>query len=403
MQSDHASSAVPEDEWMHMPRWQIVVFGQVLSVLLGVMWASQATLYLKCKWNAPAFSCFWAYFLLSLHSIPLMCKGRSIRKGRETAKSGTTWFLGTMPVEASPWVYFGMALLSFYGNYCYLLSVSLTTVTSISLVDAISVPTAMILSHCFLRRRYRKLHFLGAALCLAGVAIGVVVDFAANRIHQDDSVSDSYQDSDGSEEFPNKVMGDLLSCVGAVLFGINDVLAEYSVHRFGGTTEYLGMIGFFGIFFSAFQMVISERQIISDMLNGMVGCGGNILSGLLVAYVVGQFSRQTGLASFLTMSDAALLQLSLLTCDLYTALFSIIYQKILPRPSSWIAMAIVISGIIVYETSAPPHAGEFEVHEENKVEDNDSPDTPDGVFRSTGDGPDSSNGNSGIDPTRQVV
>lgn len=351
-----------------MPRWQILVFGQVLSVLLAVMWASQATLYLRCQWNAPAFSCFWAYLLLSLHTIPLLWKGRAIRKGVDTSTSETRWFLYSLPLQASPWVYFGMALLSFYGNYCYLLAVSLTTVTSISLVDAISVPTAMILSHCFLRRRYLKLHFLGAALCLAGVAIGVIVDFAANRIHQDDSFSDSYEDADGSEEFPNKVVGDLLSCVGAILFGINDVLAEYSVHRFGGTSEYLGMIGFFGVFLSAFQMAITERQTISDTFNGMTPCGGNIVAGLLVAYVVGQFSRKTGLATFLTMSDAALLQLSLLTCDLYTALFSIIYQHILPRPSSWIAMVIVMSGIVVYEMSAPPLAGELEVDVDAKVE-----------------------------------
>ena len=402
MQSGHDSSSIPENEWVHMPRWQIVIFGQVLSVLLSVMWASQATLYLKCKWNAPAFSCFWAYLLLSFHTIPLMWKGRTIRKGF-TDESETRWFLGIVPLKASPWVYFGMALLSFYGNYCYLLAVSLTTVTSLSLVDAISVPTAMILSHCFLRRRYKKLHFLGAALCLTGVAIGVIVDFVANRIHQDASVTDSYEDTDGSEEFPNKIAGDLLACAGAILFGMNDVMAEYSVHRFGGTTEYLGMIGFFGIFLSAFQMTLSERQIISDTFNGMTGCTGYILPGLLVAYVVGQFSRKSGLATFLTMSDAALLQLSLLTSDLYTALFSIVYQHILPRPSSWIAMAIVMSGIVVYEMSAPPLACELEVHAEAKDENDTPPGVSDGVFRSNGEGSDHSNGSLGMDPTRQVV
>jgi solute carrier family 35, member F1/2 len=200
--------------------------------------------------------------------------------------------------------------------------------------------------------------------------LGMVVDVVSNYIYREESTSsfqiktmgtnvtetpDAYKD-DGSKEYPHKLVGDLLSCVGAVLFGINDVLAELSVRRLGGINEYLGMIGFFGIFIAIFQVAISERQIVVDMVNGVnpTGCGGNVVSGLLVAYVVGQFSRKAGLAAFLTISDAALLQLSLLTSDLYAALFSIIYLQILPRSSSWLAMLAALVGIVVYELAPSP-------------------------------------------------
>jgi solute carrier family 35, member F1/2 len=387
---------------VHMPRWKILVFGQVLSVLLSVMWASQATLYLKCQWTSPAFSCGWAYFLLSLNIIPLICKGRSIRKGIEPSTSAKSWFLGIIPLDASPWIYFGMAILSFYGNYCYLLAISLTTVTSISLVDAISVPTAMILSHYFLKRQYLKLHYVGAALCLTGVTLGVVVDLIANRIHQDSSYTDYYEAADGSEEYPNKVLGDVFAGVGAVLFGTNDVLTEYSVHRFGGTTEYLAMMGFFGTLISLFQVTISERQTVANMFNGVNpgGCSGSVIAGLLVAYVFAQFSRKTGLASFLTMSDAAMLQLSLLTSDLYTALFSIIYQHILPRPSSWVAMVIVMSGIVVYEMSPSPEPPELKMPIGESHENGTS---HDGIFRVDGQAEDQSSNLTEGGPSQQVV
>ena len=349
-----------------------MAFGQALSVLLAVMWASQSTLFLTCNWNSPAFSCGWAYLLLAFHLIPLIMKGRAIRKDKDSTISAHC-FLGFIPLHVSPWAYLGMAVLSFYGNYCYLLAVTYTTITSISLVDAMSIPTAMILSHLFLRRRYLRLHLLGATLCIIGVVLNVLVDLVSNRIYQFDeeaagqantlieanttfTETDTDELEDGSQEYPHKMFGDLLSVLGAIFFGANDVLAELSVRRFGGTTEYLGMVGFFGFLIAVAQVAISERQTVVDIFRGTMpgGCAGGVTGGLLAAYIVGQFSRKAGLASFLTMSDAAMLQLSLLTSDFYTAIFSIIYQHILPRTSAFVAMGLVLAGIVVYEAAPPP-------------------------------------------------
>lgn len=369
MQADAASSSdvdKKDGEWNS--RLKILAFGQILSLLLAVMWVSQSVLYLKCKWNSPAFSCFWAYLLLSVFLVPLVVKGRAIRKGTNTAPV-SQWFLGGIPLQASPWVYFGMALLSFYGSYFYLLAVTFTTITSVSLVDAMSIPTAMILSHVYLRRRYSRMHLFGATLCISGVVIGLMIDGISNYIYNsgqasvqvktivpDTSNTTATGVGDGSKEYPHKLIGDFLSLLGAVLFGTNDVLAELSVRRLGGTSEYLGMVGFFGIFIAIFQVLISERQTVAAMFNGgnPSGCSGSITAGFLVAYVLGQFSRKAGLAAFLTISDAALLQLSLLTSDLYTVIVSVLYLHILPRLSSWLAMVLVFAGIVVYEIGPSP-------------------------------------------------
>lgn len=257
-----------------------------------------------------------------------------------------------------------MAILSFYGNYVSLSAIRFTTVTSISMFDAMAIPTAMILSHFFLGRRYVRFHLLGASLCLVGLFLNAGVDLVSNHLYQE-AVSDvqlkplgnatEQVKDDGSEEYPTKIVGDIMACVGGILFGANDVMAEFTVRRDGaGSTEYLGMIGLFGLFLSAAQAAMTERKQIVALFHGTTNCGGDVVTGLLVLYILGQFSRKAGLAKFLTMSDAALLQLSLLTSDLYTATFSVIYLKIFPRPFFWVSMLLVVSGIIVYELGKSP-------------------------------------------------
>jgi drug/metabolite transporter (DMT)-like permease len=351
--------------WSH---WKILAFGQGLSILLATMWASQSTLYLTCEWSSPAFSSSWAYLLLSLHLIPLMLKGRDIRQNKDSTTSTAphVWFLHFIPLQASPWVYLGAAFTSFYGIYLSLLSIQYTTITSTSLFDSVSIPVAMLLSRYFLGRRYVRHHILGAVLCLVGVILNVGYDFLIDHNlykveHMDTGTvkmktiignltgTNAEEFDDGSDEYPQRVIGDMMACFGGMLFGANDVIAEFSVRHFGGTTEYLGMVGFFGIFFSLFQMAITERDTVSSFFQGKTECAGSLTTWLLVIYVIGQFSRKAGLALFLTMADAALLQLSLLTSDLYTLLFSIIYLHILPRPLQGVAMLLVVAGIVTYE------------------------------------------------------
>lgn len=294
-----------------------------------------------------------------------------MRQNKGSSVAPNVWFLHIIPLQGSPWIYFGATFLSFYGIYLNLLSIRYTTITSTSLFDAVSIPTTILLSKFFLGRRYRQHHILGALLCLTGVILNVGYDFATDH-HIFEAVTDTSIDAadsvqmktvisnitgsegdyeDGSKEYPNKVVGDLMACMGGILFGANDVVAEFSVRRFGGTTEYLGMIGFFGTLLSGIQAVISERDTVAAFFQGNTagGCSNTITTWLLIAYVIGQFSRKAGLALFLTVSDAALLQLSLLTSDLYTLMFSVIYLHILPLPLQWVAMVCVIAGIVVYE------------------------------------------------------
>ena len=132
------------------------------------------------------------------------------------------------------------------------------------------------------------------------------------------------------------------------MYGVNDVLAEICVKHHGGVNEYLGMLAIWGILISGIQAAIFERQAIVGFFHDGA-CARYISLLLLAAYVACQVIRKSALARFLLISEAALLNLSMLTSDVYTTIFSIIAQNILPRSYFFVGLALVVSGIFVYE------------------------------------------------------
>ena len=61
-----------------------------------------------------------------------------------------------------------------------------------------------------------------------------------------------------------------------------------------------------------------------------------------------------GMSNFLLHSEAALLNLSLLTSDLWAAIFTVVVEKIIPSPNFWSALFLIILGVSVYEFSPSP-------------------------------------------------
>jgi solute carrier family 35 protein F1/2 len=216
------------------------------------------------------------------------------------------------------------------------------------MIDAVSIPTVMILSRCVLHRVYVKWHIIAASVCMTGILVNILVDLQSDR----ENDKDLYKD--GSKEYPHKIVGDLCALTAGILFGVNDVITESAVRRNSGISEFLGMIGFFGTFASIFQMCITERGVVAQLFNGETSCAPWATAGLLIIFVIGEAGRRVGIAYFLTISEAALLQMSLLTSDVYTAIFSIIYQGIMPHGLFWVASTLVISGILVYELGPSP-------------------------------------------------
>lgn len=240
-----------------------------------------------------------------------------------------------------PVVYFFMALLDVYANYFIFMSLSYTTLTSATLLDALAVPSAMVLSRCCLRRSYTLLHLVGVIVCLIGVVVNVSSDY------------ESVENNTAVES--TMVRGDLLAICGGILFGVNKVLGEVSVRNFGGPYEYLGYIGMFGAIISGLHSAVFERQASGQTyFRGGATCARGQVWGLVIAFVISGFFSYTGSAQFLLVSEATFLNLSLLTADAWSLGFSILAERIIPDPLFYLALCFTLSGVIIYEMAPSP-------------------------------------------------
>ena len=196
-------------------QWKILVFGQILSFLLACTGAAQATLALDCHLSAPTFTVGLFYFGLSFSLIPVYLSGR--RNSRHStipqependtstaaSRQQTSYTLFyVIPLQAPAWIYLCMAFLDVYANYFTVLAFKYTTITSVTLFDALAIPSAMILSRLFLKRTYTYTHLLGVFTCMLGILCNVLQDY------EDDTSSD---DGTVAKEYPHKLKGDVLS------------------------------------------------------------------------------------------------------------------------------------------------------------------------------------------------
>jgi drug/metabolite transporter (DMT)-like permease len=222
--------------------WKILVFGQVLSFLLACGGAAQATLALNCSLSAPSFAIGLQYFVLSFSLIPVYLQGRRQRAedhdrnqevlyshggsnhnytGTPSSAAPYSFFFGIIPLQTPAWRYLLMSIMDVYANYFTVLAFKFTTITSVTVFDALAIPSAMILSRCFLSRRYTWIHLLGVASCMTGIIFNVLQDYKDDtNTGNDDAISQAY---------PHKLRGDLLSITGGILFGANNVLGEGKV------------------------------------------------------------------------------------------------------------------------------------------------------------------------------
>ncbi len=322
-----------EEGVRHASHWKIVAMGQLLSFLSASAAAVQAELHLECTISSPCFSISVTFFLLSLLVVPLRKRHCSNIGNNDKPE------LFGIPLHAPVAVFCMLAIMEVLAQYWTLSAFRYTTMTSITLLDAISLPTVMILSRFLLNRRYIRIQVLAALVCLAGVIVNMLADASEWR----HSVQSSY---------PNKIIGDIYAASGAIMMGVIHIYSQVLVSD-TGPMEYLGIVGFFAWPIALIASLIFERNENAYVVHGST-CSTGLSSILLVMSVVTKSLDIAGTASFLYISEATLLNLSLLTTDLWSATFSIIVEGILPSPLFWVALVVVVSGIFLYEMGPSP-------------------------------------------------
>eukprot|EP00934_Nitzschia_sp_Nitz4_P007437 Nitzschia sp. Nitz4//scaffold142_size57810//20997//23280//NITZ4_006494-RA/size57810-processed-gene-0.46-mRNA-1//1//CDS//3329536385//7427//frame0 len=313
-----------------------------------------STLYLHCTLSAPTFTMACSYFVMSaIHMVALRRRQNTEQQQQREFAHNThqvlvidqaryPFLFSTLTLQRPPWQYFVIALLDLEANAATLLAFRLTTLTSVSLLDAFSIPSAMVLSFCFLGRKYKSLHFVGVIVCLVGVLLNVLQDYSADHSVQEE------------QAYPHRFWGDMFAILGGIMYGLSDVIAEVTVRRNGDTTEYLAMMGFFAFILAMLQSVLFEWDDIQTYLYGPSTCSSGESWGILIGFVLVTVVGYMGGSKFLMISEAAFFNISLLTGDLWSIIFSVEEQKMVPNFQFFVALAIVVSGMILYEMAPHP-------------------------------------------------
>lgn len=352
--------------------WQVLICGQVLALILAGIGAASSELHLTCGLSAPTMLLGLMYFLLSFHFVPLVWKhykrkrtkriskstevkvrtGRTGRSGLELdelpgeaaynninpSKKNHTLPFTSIPLDCAWHKYFLVTLVDVESSFCIVLAYKYTTFTSVTLLTSLAVIGAMSTSKIIMNTRYQLSHFIGVLLCIVGIGVNILSDL---------------EDTDTDKEYPYKMLGDAFAAFGGLFFGVNDAMAERIVKN-SSQQQYIGLSGFFGVFICLPQAILLERNNILDFFDDVSTCNVTISLALAFVFAFGSYLKFVGDSYFLRFSEAALLNLSLLTVDFYSALFQIFAEQIFPSYKFFLALLLVVTGVFVYEMGPSP-------------------------------------------------
>lgn len=278
---------------------------------------------------------------------------------RQTSPQKSHSLFGIVPLQCNPLRYAAVAVTDVYANYTTILAFKYTTLTSVSLFDALAIPSAIIVSRFAFGRRYNQVHLLGVIVCSIGIAINALQDYREDKaLELSDDAVESEQEELLEADYPHKSLGDTLAIIGGILFGIDNTLQEVAVRDWGSQLEYLGCMPFFATIISFLQMLILEREQILDFFQQSSEsddtCPQYVSLLLLLAFSVGVMLNYLGISAFLRISDAAFLNLSLLTGDAWAVLYSVYAEHIYPPGTFYVALIITVIGVLIYETAPSP-------------------------------------------------
>ncbi|KAL3938072.1 MAG: hypothetical protein SGBAC_006939 [Bacillariaceae sp.] len=257
-------------------------------------------------------------------------------------------FFGLFPMHKPMWHYCMLAFIDVEANAITAFSFQYTTLTSITLFDNLAIPTAMVLSRCLFSRKYTWVHFGGVLICMVGVVVNMVQDY------------DDDQNIEEQQEYPHKLRGDLCAITGGILYGVSNVMAEVTLRDSNDSAEYLGIMGFFAFIFATIQAWIVEPNEILAFFGRDMELDGDGATchterwWMLAVYVGFTAFGYVGGSRFLQISEATFFALSLLTGDLWSVIFSIFFEHIIPHPLFFLALVFVLSGMVIYETAPSP-------------------------------------------------
>ena len=271
------------------------------------------------------------------------------------------------------WWYLLAAVCDCQANYLIIRAFNYTTFTSVALLDAFTIPSAIFLSYCFMRCKYSAGHYVGIAICVVGLGCVILSDhFSGNG-------------DDGSEikSTSSKLAGDAMALGGAFLYACSNVLQESLLKGYSASSpsstdennataaatgvgtwcacdnslamrmreEYIGFIGLFGSMIAFTQCYILEWNDIADARADF----NNTTYLYICGFAACLFFFYTNTSTFLqSEGDAVLFNLSLLTSDVYAMIFTYFNSGHLVHWLYFLGFTFVFTGVYLYHARDPP-------------------------------------------------
>ncbi|KAK7864014.1 hypothetical protein R5R35_000119 [Gryllus longicercus] len=302
------------------PVWRAIILGQVMSFLICSM--ALCSYYINSVYQVamPTGQSFIHYGMLCLvYTTWLACR------------TGERGLLSV--IRNRGWRYVLIAVADVEANTLVTTAYQFTTLTSIQLLDCISLPVVLALSCIVLRVRYKMVHIIGIGVCLMGVGCLVWADI-----------------EDGRPIIGGKtrLLGDMLCLVGALLFAMIAVAQEFVAKTFDGI-EYLGMLGLFGSILNGLQLAFLEKSVIYEMKWDTFP-----VLWLFCGFGVAQFVFHSIAPVVLRDSGATALQLSLLTSDFYCVLGGILLLHYKVHVLYFVSFSLTMVGVLIYAIKRTP-------------------------------------------------
>jgi drug/metabolite transporter (DMT)-like permease len=326
-----------EDSPNKLGHWKILLFGQLIAFVAASANACSFVLTYNLKVSLPMTEMFIVYLCLCLCYLGAMRRKADSPKtvlAEGESPSNYTLPLTRIRLHIPWWIYMGVATMDLGANYMTLLSFRYTSLMSTSLLGSLTIPSVMIVSCLLLHRVFRAPHYIGVCLCILGGTMTVWLDF----------------DSALSAELGNahSYVGDTLAIMAALVYGLGDSLAEYSIKHID-RFEYLFMIGLCGALLAGIQAPFTEGtelyQFIMEtptitQIQAVFGIAFYV-TALICYYILATL--------FLVHGDATLLVLSLQATQFWAILFSVVAEDHIPTIWFFLAVFLMVTGVFIYE------------------------------------------------------
>lgn len=160
------------------------------------------------------------------------------------------------------WQYFIAGTVDVHANWAIVSAYAYTNLTSVQLLDCLTIPTAVLLSRFCLKTRYKWIHIIAVLICLAGAGSMVGADYLAAK---EAGLNPLAGVTENSRSISSVLLGDFLVIAGAIGYGISNVYEEFLVRRYG-IIDYLSFASFSAVIWTAIYCSTVERAAIVDTI-----------------------------------------------------------------------------------------------------------------------------------------